>query len=81
MKAALYILFFLAVISAIYGFYIGDEDPEKKHLFIGLGVVFLFLLWMPAFVYHRWKDKKVSNYMLDKDNIYKMRNYTDNNKL
>lgn len=81
MKTALYTLFFLSVISVLYGAYLGDADIEKKHFCIGLGVVIFFFLWMPTFVYHRWKDKKVSDYMLDKKNILKMRNYTDDNKL
>jgi len=45
---------------------------------IGFGIVGLFVLVFPLFSYYRWKDKKASDYMLNKENIEKMRAY--NNK-
>lgn len=81
MKIILYILFIVSVGLAITGFILKAENESQGDLFIGLGVVFFFFIWMPVFVYHRWKNKKVSDYMLNKENIHKMRNYTDNNKL
>ncbi|MFT6049519.1 hypothetical protein [Patiriisocius sp. Uisw_047] len=81
MKFFLYISFFAALILAISGFIIKGERPATGELCIGLGICCLFFLWMPAFIYHRWKNKKVEDYMLNKENILKMRNYTDNNKL
>lgn len=81
MKIILYTLFFAAVAMAVFGFIIQGDDPTQGDLFIGLGVVTLFFLWMPTFIYHRWKNKKVEDYMLNEKNIMKMRNYTDNNKL
>lgn len=81
MRIVLTILFFSAVILAGYGFYIIAKDEPTGHLCIGLGVAMLFLVWMPTFIYHRWKGKNVQDYMLNKENIEKMRKYTDNNKL
>lgn len=81
MKIILYILFFAAVGMAIFGFFSKSANETQGDLFIGLGVAAFFFLWMPVFVYHRWKNKKVDDYMLNKKNIMKMRNYTDNKKL
>ncbi|GEQ85150.1 hypothetical protein ULMS_06580 [Patiriisocius marinistellae] len=81
MKITLYILFFAAVGMAIFGVISKANDPTTGDLFIGLAVVILFFVWMPTFVYHRWKGKNVQDYMLNKENIEKMRKYTDNNKL
>jgi len=36
---------------------------------------------MPTFVYYRWKGKDVTQYMLNQENILKMRKYTNNNTL
>jgi hypothetical protein len=81
MRILLYIFFVAAIVLAGYGFYIGQEDLATSQLFIGLGVTTLFFVWMPTFVYYRWKGKDVKQYMLNQENILKMRKYTNNNKL
>ncbi|EDM45590.1 hypothetical protein SCB49_07272 [unidentified eubacterium SCB49] len=77
MKIFLYLSFFLAVILLFFGFYLSGDDQKTAELCLGLGVCSLFFLWMPLFIYHRWKDKKVSDYMLNKENIIKMREHVD----
>lgn len=77
MKVFLYLSFFAAVALVISGFYFSGEDAKTSAFCFGLGVSCLFFLWMPAFIYHRWKNKKVSDYMLNKENIIKMRDYVD----
>lgn len=81
MKIILYILFFAAVGLAVFGFITKPSNETTGNLCIGLGVTILFFVWMPTFIYHRWKGKNVQDYMLNKENIEKMRKYTDNNKL
>lgn len=80
MKYFLKILFFSVVILAIMGFYIKPSDYEKGILFIGLAVVGLFFVWMPIFLYHRWKGKDVNKYLLTKENIKKMQNHGKNQR-
>jgi hypothetical protein len=81
MRVILCVLFFTALLLSISGFIISANHAANGDLYIGLGVVTLFFIWMPTFIYHRWKNKKIEDYMLNEKNIYKMRNYTDNNKL
>jgi hypothetical protein len=81
MRLLLYIFFITAVVLASYGFYIGQENLATSQLCIGLGITTLFFIWMPIFVYYRWKGKDVTKYMLNQKNILKMRKYTNNNKL
>ena len=88
MKYLIWILFIASVGSIFFGFAIPDSDTTdalKKaneiavsEKLIGFGIVGLFVLVFPLFSYYRWKDKKVSDYMLNKENIEKMRAY--NNK-
>lgn len=88
MKYLIWILFIASVGSIFLGFAIPDSDTTdalKKaneiavsEKLIGFGIVGLFVLVFPLFSYYHWKDKKASDYMLNKENIEKMRAY--NNK-
>ncbi|MDG1056918.1 MAG: hypothetical protein P8O83_04260 [Flavobacteriaceae bacterium] len=88
MKYLIWILFIASVGSIFLGFAIPDSDTTdalKKaneiavsEKLIGFGIVGLFVLVFPLFSYYRWKDKKASDYMLNKENIEKMRAYNNN---
>ena len=88
MKYLIWILFIASVGSIFLGFAIPDSDTTDalktaneiavSEKLIGFGIVGLFVLVFPLFSYYRWKDKKASDYMLNKENIEKMRAY--NNK-
>ncbi|MEZ4857570.1 MAG: hypothetical protein R2781_02040 [Flavobacteriaceae bacterium] len=81
MKYFLSILLFLIVLGVSVGYYLKPQQPETGNLLVGLSISGLFLVLMPLFVYHRWKNKNVRDYMLTKENIEKMRKYTDDKKL
>lgn len=78
MKTAIPFFFVLSVVLVVLGFYFKSEDIAKGELFIGLGVVCGFLITMPLFLYHRWKNRDVKDYMLTKDSFKKMREYEPN---
>lgn len=65
--------FFLASVGCIATGYFLEESYSEK--LIGFGVVILFFIVFPLFSYYRWKDKKVEDYMITKENIEKMRNH------
>ena len=75
MKYFIIILFFSIVISICIGFYIKPEDEATGRLIIGLSLMAGFFVLMPTFIYYRWKDRSVKDYMLTKENILKMRDY------
>lgn len=70
MKVVIVILFVLTLGSIALGFIIDSEYSQKL---IGFGVVGLFIIVFPLFSWYRWKDKKVQDYMLTKENLQKMR--------
>jgi len=74
MKYIIIFLFIVAIGSIIVGYLIDAEYSQKL---IGFGVVGLFLIVFPLFSYYRWKDKKVEDYMLTKENLKKMRERED----
>ena len=80
MKYFLIVLFFAVVISLGVGFYIKADDESTGKLIIGLSLMVGFFVLMPSFIYHRWKDRDVKDYMLNKDNIMKMREYQNKKK-
>ena len=65
------------LISIVYGFRIVEENPLIGHKCIGFGIAGLFFLWMPTFIYHRWKDRKVKDYMLTDESFQRMKDYND----
>ena len=75
MKYIISILFITVLISLGVGFYSKTEDAAMGNLIIGLSLMVGFFILMPLFIYHRWKNKSVSEYMLTKENIKKMKDY------
>ncbi|HMC00345.1 MAG TPA: hypothetical protein VKN14_04810 [Flavobacteriaceae bacterium] len=74
-----YIIAFFLIISLgsiIAGFILDLEYSEKL---IGLGVVGLFVIVFPLFSYYRWKDKSLKDYMINQENLDKMREFKDKN--
>ena len=79
MKYIIGLLFLASIGSIITGFILKPEAVAEK--LIGIGVVGLFLFAIPLFTYHRWKDRKVNDYMLSKENIKKMKDYQNDKKV
>ena len=72
MKTLIWILFVASLTSIAVGVVTNSKLDEK---YIGFGVVGLFLIVFPLFSYYRWKNKKISDYMLTKENIEKMNKF------
>lgn len=73
-------IFFIAIIILIcIGYYFknsGDHGTGDK--LVGIGILASSFVLMPIFIYHRWKNKKVKDYMLTEENLKKMRDYEAN---
>jgi len=72
LKYLIWFFFLLSFGCIITGYF--WEVPYSEKL-IGFGVILLFFIVFPLFSYYRWKDKKVEDYMITKENIDKMRNH------
>lgn len=70
MKITIWICFILSFASIILGFILNVDYSEKL---IGFGVSGLFLVVFPLFIYYRWKNRSLKDYMLTKENLDKMR--------
>ena len=81
MKYVIRILFIAAIIVVCTGYYFkntGDHLTGDK--WVGIGILGASFILMPLFIYHRWKDKKVKDYMLTEENIQKMNDFGKNKK-
>ena len=87
MKYLIWILFIICIVLIFLGLSIPDSDTldqaikakeiELSNKLIGFGVLGMFFLVFPLFSYYRWKDKKMSDYVLNKENLDKMKEYNN----
>jgi len=87
MKYLIWIIFIICTILIFLGLSIPDSDTldqaikakeiELSNKLIGFGVLGMFFLVFPLFSYYRWKDKKMSDYVLNKENLDKMKEYNN----
>lgn len=73
MKYVIVLITLASFTSIFYGFYIQGEELRLANKFIGFGTVGLFLVAMPLFLIKASKGKKMKDYMLNEENIRKMR--------
>lgn len=69
MKLALKIMFVIFILWMITGAYLINTEHEKAQIVMGLGVLFLSFIFMPLFIYYRYKDGKYKKYILNDEKI------------
>ena len=67
MKTLLKLLLLAEMALLIWGFYTKQTDIQKGDVIIGSAVLILAFVLMPFFLYTRYKDKKLSEYMFPKE--------------
>ncbi|TXD81897.1 hypothetical protein ESY86_18325 [Subsaximicrobium wynnwilliamsii] len=70
MKYLILFCFIASATSIICGLALEVSFAEKL---VGFGTVGLFIITFPLFAYYRWKDRSLKDYMLNKENLDKMR--------
>lgn len=70
MKFLIWFFFISVLVSVITG--LSFELPYSQKL-IGFGVLGLFFVVIPLFIYYRWKGKDLRDYMLTNENLDKMK--------
>ena len=74
MKYVLRILFLTFLIVLGRGYYVKETmDYNQGEKIIGMGVLFGAFIYLPLFLYHRWKDKKISDYTINNEYLSKMK--------
>ena len=74
MKNILRLLFVLLLSSLSYGLYYKSQmDFATGERIIGFTVLGGAFIFLPLFLYHRWKGKRLKDYTLSEENLKKMK--------
>ncbi|PQJ76456.1 hypothetical protein BTO16_11130 [Polaribacter glomeratus] len=65
MKLMLKIMFVIFLVWMATGMYLVDAAHEKAQIVMGLGVFYFSFLFMPFFIYYRYKDGKYKKYIIN----------------
>ena len=65
MKLALKILFIIFILWMLLGGYLESIKHPKGPIVMGLGVLYLSFIFMPIFIYWRYKDGKYKKYIIN----------------
>ena len=66
MKKVLIVLLISIIGSLIYGFSIKNNGETTGEIIIGITVLTIAFVFMPLFIYHRYKNKNVKDFTFDK---------------
>ena len=69
MKTLLKILFVIFIIWMCIGAFLLNTEHEKAEIVMGLGVFFLSFVFMPTFIYYRYRDSKYKKYILTDEKL------------
>ena len=79
MKNILWLLFFLILVSLGCGIYFKNYiDFITGDRIIGFTVLTGAFIYLPLFLYHRWKGKRLQDYTLSEENLKKMKKSNQN---
>ena len=71
MKLTLKIMFVVFLVWMATGVYLVNVEHEKAQVVMGLGVFYFSFLFMPFFIYYRYKDGKYKKYILNDEKLIK----------
>jgi hypothetical protein len=69
MKIALKIMFVIFLVWMIIGMFLINTAHEKAQIVMGLGVFYFSFLFMPLFIYYRYRDCKYKKYILNDEKL------------
>ena len=73
LRYALLVLFLGSLGIIFYGFSLKAEHLAQANRYIGAGTVLIFLVTMPLFLVLESRNKQMKDYLLNEENILKMR--------
>tara|TARA_B110000211_G_C13719838_1_gene395528 strand:+ start:174 stop:413 length:240 start_codon:yes stop_codon:yes gene_type:complete len=71
MKVTLKIMFVIFLVWMTIGIYLVNTEHQKAQIVMGLGVFYFSFLFMPFFIYYRYKDGKYKKYILNDEKLMK----------
>ena len=69
MKLVLKIMFVIFLVWIAIGMYLLNITHEKAQIVMGLSVFYFSFLFMPFFIYYRYRDGKYKKYILNDEKL------------
>jgi len=69
MKIVLKIMLVIFLIWMATGFFLIKTEHEKAQIVMGLGVMYLSFIFMPVFIYHRYKGGRYKKYIINDEKL------------
>lgn len=69
MKLVLKIMFVIFLVWIAIGMYLLNIAHEKAQIVMGLSVFYFSFLFMPFFIYYRYRDGKYKKYILNDEKL------------
>jgi hypothetical protein len=69
MNKLLKIMFVVFLVWMAIGIFLIKTEHEKAQIVMGLGVMYLSFIFMPTFIYHRYKDGKYKKYIINDEKL------------
>jgi type IV secretory pathway TrbL component len=66
MKTVLITLLIIIIGSLTYGFYVKNVEGANGEIIIGISVLVIAFVFMPLFIYYRYKNKNINDFTFDK---------------
>ena len=67
MKYIIRILLAIVLGFIAFGYYHKNSGHEEGDKWIGIGILIMAFILMPLFIYHRYKNKNLNDYMFKTD--------------
>ncbi|MDP5105202.1 MAG: hypothetical protein NWQ31_03420 [Polaribacter sp.] len=62
-------MFVIFLIWMSIGIYLVNQEHQKAQIVMGLGVFYFSFLFMPFFIYYRYRDGKYKKYILNDEKL------------
>jgi uncharacterized membrane protein YdjX (TVP38/TMEM64 family) len=66
MKYIIITILIIILGTLTYGFYLKNTGDNSGEIVIGIGVLAIAFIFMPLFIYHRYKNKNIKDFTFDK---------------
>ena len=71
MKLALKIMFVIFLVWMTIGIFLVNTEHDNAQIVMGLGVFYFSFLFMPFFIYYRYRDGKYKKYIINDEKLRK----------
>ena len=69
MNKLLIIMFVIFLVWMATGILLINTEHEKAQIVMGLGVLYLSFIFMPLFIFHRYKDGRYKKYIINDEKL------------